>query len=119
MITTQTKVFLDMLNQIFEIEKKVEQLSESNSIHRNLNRLKSTFESQLPIFKSDDAGFVMHNPIGEAYDETRLDCEASIAGDKLENLVIVDVIKPIIHFKQAGMSQIVQKAVVVVKSKDA
>lgn len=106
-----------MLNQVFEIEKKLEQISENNSIHRNLNRLKATFESNLPIFNKPGAGFVIQNPLGEAYDETRADCEASISGDQTEDLVIIDVIKPIIHFQHEGHNQIVQKGVVVVKSK--
>ena len=116
-VSSELRVFLDMLNQVFEIEKKLEQITESNSIHRNLRRLKTTFESSLPIFNSPGAGFVIQNPMGEAYDETRADCEASIAGDATEDLVIIDVIKPIIHFQKEGHSQIVQKGVVVVKSK--
>ena len=32
------KIYLDMLNQIFEIEKKIEWIEESNSIGRNLNK---------------------------------------------------------------------------------
>ena len=107
------KVFLDLLNQIFEIEKKLERIQENNSISRNLNKLKELFETE--IFRQG-SGLLYENPIGEPYNETRFDCEASIAGEKLENLVITEVIKPIIRHKQDGISQIVQKAVVIVQS---
>ena len=110
------KVFLDMLNQIFEIEKKMEKIQEANTISRNLTNLKNLFETRL--YEKNQAGFVIHNPMGETYNPTRLDCDASIAGESTENLIIIEVIKPIIRFKQGGLNQIVQKAVVVVQSKE-
>jgi len=116
-VNPQLKVFLDVLNQIFDIEKKAERIEERNSIHRNVRRLKEIFEEDLPIFKSG-GGLIVENPIGEKYDETRGDCEASISGEGTENLVIEEVIKPIIYFHQDGFRQIVQKGVVIVKSKE-
>ena len=38
-------------------------------------------------FIFEDLGLTWHNPIGENFDETRTDCEASIAGESAENLV--------------------------------
>lgn len=110
------KIYLDMLNQIFEIEKKLERVQESNSINRNLNKLKELFETEL---YQQGSGLTYHNPIDEPYSETRFDCDASIAGESTENLVITEVIKPIIRFKQGGYNHIVQKAVVVVKSQNS
>ena len=108
------KVFLDMLNQIFQIEIKLDKIQETNSISRNLTSLKNLFETQL--YEKNQSGLTIHNPIGESYAPTRLDCEANIAGESAENLTIIEVIKPIIRFKQGGLNQIVQKAVVVVQN---
>jgi len=114
-----TKAYLDILNQVFEIEKKLSALQEPNSIQRNVNKLKEIMEQGLGLQGGDDTpGFVYHNPIGEDYNITRTDCEASIAGDSTENLQITEVIKPIIRLQGAGASFIVQKAVVVVKAKN-
>lgn len=110
------KIYLDMLNQIFEIEKKLERVEVSNSIGRNLNKLKELFETEL---YQRGRGLTYYNPIGEPYSETRTDCDASIAGESTENLVITEVIKPIIRFNQSGFNHIVQKAVVVVQSQNS
>jgi len=107
------KIFLDLLNQIFEIEKKLERIQESNSISRNVNKLRELFETEL---NQQGVGLTYHNPLGEPYSETRTDCDASISGESTENLAIIEVIKPIIRLKQGGFNQIVQKAVVVVQS---
>lgn len=114
----QTDVFLDIINQIFEIERKVEKLQETNSIQRNVAKLKEILESQMTPLFSNEAGFIYENPLGQKYDETRTDCNASIAGENTENLVITEVIKPIIRLKQNDITRIVQKAVVVVQSKE-
>lgn len=113
------KTILDIINQIFEIEKKVSQLQESNSLSRNINRLKEIIGNDL-VKLSNDEKFKLsyHNPIGEPYNETRTDCEASIAGIGTEDLVITEVIKPIIRFVKDDMNIIVQKAIVVVESKN-
>jgi hypothetical protein len=97
---------LFIINQVFEIERKAGRLTEKNSIGRNTQRL---------VEKFAELGFEVHDPIGEAYSETRTDCEASIAGDTMHNLRITDVIKPIIRQRHGGANVIVQKAVVVVE----
>jgi len=106
------KLYIDVLDQIFEIEKKVERLAETNSIVRNITRLKEMFE-QLEA----DGGLTYHNPIGEPYKESRTDLEASIAGNSADNLVIMEVIKPIIRYRKGGVTLIVRKGVVVAESK--
>lgn len=106
------KFYLDLLDQVFEIEKKVEALSESNSISRNVSRLKEIFE-----YMEDNGGLIYHNPIGESYNETRTDIDASIAGNSTDNLVITEVIKPIIRYKKGGLTIIARKGIAVAESK--
>lgn len=119
----QTKVeqkFLDLINQVFEIEKKSSQMQEQNSISRNVNRIRELIENEFfsHVNQEHTVGFIYHNPIGESYNETRTDCEASISGTSTDNLEIIEVIKPIIFLKQGGIKRMVQKAVVVAQSKN-
>ena len=95
---------LHIINQTFDIERKAAQ---QTAILRHVERIKSTF---------DALGYRIHNPTGEAYRLTRTDCEASMVGNmnNLDNLVITDVIKPIVHVNGV----IVQKGVVIVESKN-
>jgi hypothetical protein len=106
---------LDILNQVFEIEKKVQKLREDNSIARNIRRLRSQFADGhwIPGSLGVTLSLTYHDPTGESYDETRTDCDASIAGSSAENLRIVETIKPIIRLQQGDFSVIVQRAVVV------
>lgn len=115
----QYKPYFELLDQLFEIERKLENIEESNSIVRNLNKMKDIFETNLfSSSSSPDIGLTYHNPIGESYNETRLDLEASIAGDSAENLEIKEVIKPIIRYKSGGSTLIARKGVVIVESKN-
>jgi hypothetical protein len=116
------QVYLDFINQIFEIEKKVNNLKEENSIQRNINKMKGLMEEE--FFKgSSIIGLTYHNPLGENYTDTRTDCEATISGIGVENLEIVEVIKPIIYYSYQEsdkvMKVIVQPAVVIVQSKNS
>lgn len=123
-IRDDIKPYIYILNQVYEIEKKLKKLSQLsnsendknlNSPQRNIKNLKEYFQASLP----NDINLTYHNPIGEDYNETRTDCDASIAGKKTENLKIVDVIKPIIRISYKGLNRIIQKAVVIVEaSKD-
>ena len=114
------QAYLDFMNQIFEIEKKAANLKEENSIQRNLNKMKGILEEE--FFKgSSTIGLTYHNPLGESYSDTRTDCEATISGIGVENLEIIEVIKPIIfyayHENEKVIKVIVQPAVVIVQSK--
>ena len=116
------KTLLNILNQIFEIEKKAARLQENNSINRNVNRLKEIFEMELGSFygsTSEAPGFFIENPIGEPYSEKRTDCEASIAGEGTEDLIITEVVRPIIRYKIKGQNIIVQRAVVIVQTQNS
>jgi hypothetical protein len=114
------QAYLDFMNQIFEIEKKAANLKEENSIQRNLNKIKGILEEE--FFRGSSAiGFSYHNPLGENYSETRTDCEATISGQGVDNLEIIEVIKPIIFYtyqeEEKVKKIIVQPAVVIVHSK--
>ena len=114
----QYKPFFEILDQVFEIERKSDMISDNHSLARNINKIKDIFENNLiSSLSGQDAGLLYHNPIGEVYNETRLDVEASIAGDSAENLVIIEVIKPIIRYKSGASSVIARKGVVVVETK--
>ena len=116
--TKEFQVYLDLVNQIFEIEKKANNIKEENSIQRNINRINSLLENG--FFKDD--GLSYHNPLGEDYTDTRTDCEATIAGTEVENLEIIEVIRPIIFYaykeEEKIIKVIVQPAVVIVQSKN-
>jgi hypothetical protein len=91
--------YLRIINHVFEIEKKS---SLQNDILKHTERIYIDF---------DEIGFRVQNPQGEIYVQSRTDCKATIVGSSIENLIVTDVIKPIIFFKD----RIVQKGVVVVE----
>ena len=98
---------LSILNQLFELEKKISNQPIEKSLQRNLRRIRSEFEN---------VGYKYHDPLGEKYNLTRLDCEAMASGTGADNLMIVEVIKPIIYYQQNDRNEIVQKAVVIVEN---
>ena len=115
----ELRPYLDLLNQVFEIDKKASALTESNSIARNIRNMRAWFERDIvgtggqPVVYS----LTFHNPMGEPYNETRADCDASIAGSGTEQLMITEVMKPIVWLSiGGGPKYIVQQAVVVVES---
>ena len=98
----------NIINQLHAIETKVNEVSEPLRLERRFDRIKKQLQ-ELKLF--------IHNPIQEDYDETRIDCEASIAGDKTDNLYIVEVIKPIIYLRDGNVNQIIQRGVVIVEGR--
>jgi len=110
------KAYFDLIDQVFEIERKSDLLQESNSINRNVSKIKDLFGNIFSTSSELDTGLSYHNPIGESYNETRTDLEASIAGNSIENLIIKEVIKPIIRFRKGKATIIARKGVVVVAS---
>jgi hypothetical protein len=113
--------YLDLVNQVFEIDKKAGLLQEEHSLGRNVGKLRNLIENELFQDGRGTIGLSYHNPIGEAYSHSRSDCEASISGAGSEDLRIVEVIKPIIFFsfQEEGLIRkiIVQKAVVIAQAK--
>ena len=99
---------LKIINQLFELEKKIAGKEDMLPLQRNVDRIKNTFE---------EIGLQIYNPQGEPYTETRTDCTASISGDSIKNLHITNVIKPIVYEQQNGTRQLLQKGVVIAESK--
>jgi hypothetical protein len=99
------KQFINIINQVFEMEKKLAANSLSN-LQRNLDRIKTEL---------GELGYEYHNPVNEKWDETRTDCEASISGTLKSKMLITEVIKPVVHYREAGTKKIIQKAIVVVE----
>ena len=99
---------IKVINQIFDMEKKIEVMSNNTSLQRNIRRIHSALE---------EMDIEYHNPLGEKFDETRTDCEATISGDSTQKLRITEVIKPIITRKEGNFQQIIQKGVVIVEGK--
>ena len=99
---------LQVLNNLCDIERKLTIHGDPGNAKRNVERIKDAFEEQKLVYE---------DPIGEAFTETRTDIEASITGTGTENLVVVEVIKPIIRAGDGSFSKVVQKGIVVVESK--
>jgi hypothetical protein len=100
---------LGVLNQVFEIEKKLFLHGDPNNLTRNIDRIKGAME---------EIGLFYENPAGEDFQETRTDLEATISGRGTEGLKVVEVIKPIIRLGPRDQSRVVQKGVVVVEAAD-
>ena len=107
------KDLLMVLNQLYELERKLNRADDSANLGRNVSKMKDAFE---------ELGLIYEDPMGQPFNETRTDLEAEIAGAGTENLVVVDVIKPIIraigNLGQETTTHIVQKGIVVVESQE-
>lgn len=101
-------LWIKMANLVFELEKKMTATGAVTSFKRNIDRMKAVLE---------EAGLVSLNPIGESYNETRTDLEASIAGSGSGPLKVLDVIKPVVYTNQEGRLSLIQKGVVIVGNK--
>ena len=99
------KQIINIINQVFEIEKKLGFTGQAN-LQRNIDRIKAELS---------EMGYDYHNPVHEKWDETRTDCEASVAGQLRSKMVITEVIKPVVNHREAGGKKIIQKAIVVVE----
>jgi hypothetical protein len=97
------KTFIELLNQIFEIEKKKNQ-QQFDRIDRNIERMKWLLEQE---------GYIYKDPTGEIYNETRIDCQATILSET-EPQIIRDTIKPIIYQTMGGSTTVVQQARVII-----
>jgi hypothetical protein len=98
---------LQIINQVFEMQARVKETGKTINLERNFNRLFTLFEED---------GFIIQDPTGEAYSETRTDCEASISGRMGSKMKITRTIKPIIYQQKDGNLQLLQKAVVIAEN---
>lgn len=96
-----------MANLVFEIDKRILSKEEHSALQRIYDKMKQTVE---------EAGVFTYNPKGEKYSETRTDVEASISGTSTSNLIIADVIKPILYIQDNDKKVMVQKGVVIVNA---
>ena len=99
------KQIINIINQVFEIEKKLGPTGSSN-LQRNIDRIKAELS---------EMAYEYHNPVNEKWDETRTDCEASVTGKLKNKMLITEVIKPVVYQKEDGGKKIIQKAIVVVE----
>ena len=102
------KWILQLLNNVCDIERKLQIHGDPGNAQRNVDRIKEAFETE-KIFYED--------PMGELFTETRTDLEASITGSGTENLHVVEVIKPVVRVGDKNYSRVIQKGIVVVESK--
>lgn len=100
---------LVLLNNLFEIERKLLRHGDPGNAKRNVDRIKETLLVE---------GLFYEDPDGQPFKETRTDLDATISGDSADNLVVTEVIKPIIRFGEKEFSRVVQKGIVVVQSAD-
>jgi hypothetical protein len=108
MTSIPTKALLVAINQLFDLEQKADGIPDAACLRRNIERIRDSFK---------EMGFAYESPVGQKFHETRTDVEAHIAGGETEELEIVEVLKPIIRFGAAGISRIIQKGVVIVRSR--
>jgi len=111
------KQLLAAMNQLYELEKKVEKHGGPGNFERNIGKMKDAFEH----FNEPAGGFKYEDPMGQRFTETRTDLEATITGEDDQDLVVVEVIKPIIRFVSrdslGSYSKVVQKGIVLVESR--
>ena len=91
------KWLLALLNQLYEIEQKLIRHGDPANALRNVTKIKDNLE---------EGGLFYEDPMGQPFKETRT-----------ENLVVVEVNKPIIRGGTRGLSRVVQKGIVVVETK--
>jgi hypothetical protein len=96
-----------IINQIFEIQAKMKEKGIAIDFDRNFKRLHNIFEEE---------GYLVQDPTGETYSETRTDYEASISGSIGSKLKISRTIKPIIYQQKEGKVLLLQKGVVLVEN---
>jgi hypothetical protein len=96
-----------IINQLFEMQTRLKETGSATLFERNFNRLFTLFEED---------GYIIQDPTGEAYTETRTDCEASISGRIGSRMKITRTIKPVIYQQKEGALQLLQKAVVIAEN---
>ena len=107
-VTEVSEWELKILNNVYDIERKIKIHGDPGNIKRNIEKIKENFENK-KIFYED--------PMGDLFVETRTDLDVSIAGEGTESLYVVEVIKPIVRFGNKDYSRVIQKGIVVVESK--
>jgi hypothetical protein len=99
---------LGILNNLCDIEKKLDINGDGSNIKRNVDRIKDLLEEENIFYE---------NPLGQKFTETRTDLDATITGEGVEDLIVVEVIKPIIRVGNKNYSVVVQRGIVIVQSR--
>jgi hypothetical protein len=107
------KWVLTLMNNLYEVERKLALHGDPGNASRNVEKMKDALSGAL-----GDEGLFYEDPMGQSFKETRTDLEATISGANTENLVVVEVIKPIVRIGGVDYSRVVQKGIVLVQSKD-
>ena len=125
------KSILVVINQLYELEHKLKKNGDPNNLQRNVTKMKDAFAEEGML--GDVHGqlhicLLYEDPMGQSFKETRTDLDATISGSGADNLVVVEVIKPIIRSTmrisageiseqhKAQFTQVIQKGVVIVES---
>ncbi len=98
---------LQIINQLFEIQARMKEKGIAGDFERNFKRLFNVFE---------DDGYIVQDPTGEAYSETRTDYEANISGRIGSKTKITRTIKPIVYQQKDGAVLLLQKGVVIAEN---
>jgi len=118
---TVPPIYLKILNQLYDMEARINNSKDCetaiNHIKRNIERMNNIF-LDLSDMNGSSINVEYFNPMNQKYDDTRNDLDANIIGESTDNLVVVDVIKPIIKAisPSTGISFVIQKGMVSVKS---
>ena len=96
-----------IVNNVFEIERKLSIHGDPGHALRNVEKVKAALA---------EAGIFFDDPTGQTFDETRTDLDATISGAGTDHLVVVEVIKPIIRLGTQDSSRVMQNGIVVVQS---
>jgi hypothetical protein len=119
------KSILTAVNQLYELEQKLKRHGDPNNLLRNVTKMKDAFaEEGLPMGDVGGTfvriGLGYEDPMGQPFNETRTDLDATISGTGTDNLVVVEVVKPIIRAvlrdSVGEFARVVQKGVVIVES---
>jgi hypothetical protein len=97
-----------MGNLLFELDKKIVSKDANPTLQRIYDKMKAVIEEE---------GIYVYNPIGEKYSETRTDVDANITGTATNNLIIADVIKPVLYMADGDKKILLQKGVVIVEGR--
>ena len=96
-----------LLNNVYEIERKLSLHGDPGNAKRNIEKIKDA------LFARDC--FTRTHSVKRSR-KRGTDLEATISGESVENLVVVEVIKPIIRWGGQELSRVVQKGIVVVQA---
>ncbi len=101
------KLVLAIVNQVWDMERKVKHRPCQQTLQKCIDQMKRVLA---------EYGIEYEDPVGQAYDETRADCSASIDGRETSHLFVKETMKPIIRSREGNHVDLLQQAVVIVES---